>query len=215
MPEIRVTPFSHRLIGKIGSLFQRRAEEAKLTREWVESEGFSAVCAGRGTYGNPAIIGAGRASLTIGNFTSISAGVTIVLANHESESVSTYPFSGVDWRKKQFRPLPDNDPHAISKGPVTIGNDVWLGHSSIILPGVTVGDGAIVGAGAVVSKDVPPYGIAVGNPASVVKFRHSREHIAAFLQIKWWDWDDEFLEEAERDFFLSPTRFIAKYRRAD
>ncbi len=77
---------------------------------------------------------------------------------------------------------------------ITIGNDVWLGHGCTILSGVTVGDGAIVGARAVVTRDVPPYAIAVGSPAREIRKRFSPEQVAAMLEIRWWDWPIEKID---------------------
>ena len=135
----------------------------------------------------------------------------IVLANHVTNSVSTYPFRNVDWLNQEFRPIQTPDIHAASKGPVQIGHDVWLGNSAIILPGVSIGDGAVIGAYSVVTRDVPAYAVAVGNPATVVKYRLSQDQIKALLQIRWWDWDDQFLRSAEEDFLLPIEDFISKY----
>jgi len=72
-----------------------------------------------------------------------------------------------------------------------IGNDVWLGRNSLVLSGVTIGDGAVVAAGAVVTSDIPAYAIAGGVPAKVIRYRFTPEQIAALLRIRWWDWPDE------------------------
>jgi hypothetical protein len=88
-----------------------------------------------------------------------------------------------------------SDGHPTSRGDINVGNDVWIGRNATILSGVSIGDGAVVGGSAVVSRDIPPYGIAVGNPATVVKKRFSDNQIAALLRIKWWDWPDELIIE--------------------
>lgn len=181
------------------------------TADYAKGNSYLSVTVGRGTYGTPEIVGHLSERLTIGSFTSIAAGVKIVLVNHETEGVSTYPFRNVNWVNKAFMPIQIPDVHSKSKGPVRIGSDVWLGNSAIILPGVSIGDGAVVGAQAVVSKDVPPYAVAVGNPAQVVKYRFDSGQIRSLLQICWWDWDDDFLSAAEPDFFLPIDEFIAKY----
>ena len=80
----------------------------------------------------------------------------------------------------------------------TIGNDVWMGHGSTILGGVTVGDGAVIGAKAVVGRDVPPYGIVAGNPGKVVRKRFTEVQIAALLKLQWWNWPREKIERASR-----------------
>lgn len=183
----------------------------KLTRGWVSSMGYSRVFVGRGTYGRPEIIGVTREDLYIGSFVSISEGVVIVLANHNSSGVSLYPFSNVDWLKDTFLKIQNPDKHAVSKGPVVIGNDVWLGRNCIILAGVNIGDGAVIGAGAVVSRDVPPFAVVVGNPSRVVKFRLSDKQISEITAIGWWEWDSDVLKARETDFFLPPDEFISKF----
>ena len=110
-------------------------------------------------------------------------------ANHTLSSLSTYPFPlffeewGSD--KKDVTNAWDN------KGDIIIGNDVWLGYESVVLAGVTIGDGAIIGARSVVIKDVPPYTIVGGVPAKTIRRRFAEEIISALLRIKWWDWSEE------------------------
>jgi len=79
------------------------------------------------------------------------------------------------------------------KGPMIIGNDVWIGANALILPGVTIGHGAIIGAGSIVTKSVPPYAIVSGNPAEIVKYRFTHEEINELLDLQWWDWPIEKL----------------------
>jgi chloramphenicol O-acetyltransferase type B len=81
-------------------------------------------------------------------------------------------------------------------GDTVIGNDVWIGAEAMIMPGVKIGDGAVIGSRALVTKDVEPYTIADGNPAKPIKKRFSERHIAMLLEMKWWDWDEYILEEA-------------------
>jgi len=78
-----------------------------------------------------------------------------------------------------------------SKGPIIIGSDVWVGYKALILSGVRIGDGAVIGARSVVSKDIPPYAIAVGSPIVIKKYRFSEEVIKELLRIQWWNWPDE------------------------
>jgi len=96
------------------------------------------------------------------------------------------------------------------KGPIKVGNDVWIGDNCDILSGVTIGDGAIIGLGAIVSKDIPPYAIAVGSPIVVKKYRFSPEIIEKLLRIKWWDWKHEIVLKRIDDF-LDVTKFVEKY----
>ena len=101
-------------------------------------------------------------------------------------------------------------PHVDSLHGVTIGNDVWIGDGVIVLAPVTIGDGARIGAHAVVAKDVPPYAVVVGNPATVKKYRFDRETVKALLTIRWWEWPDEVIAERAED--LRDVRvLVAKY----
>ena len=147
---------------------------------------------GRGTYGKPIVHSWGEPStLKIGKFCSISGNVHILLGgNHRTDWITTYPFP-VFWDSaKHFTE------QSISKGDVLIGNDVWVGMESMILSGVKIGNGAVIGARAVVSKDVPPYSIVAGNPAAVVKKRFPEEDISTLEKIQWWDWDDSKIKAA-------------------
>lgn len=147
---------------------------------------------GRGTYGPLRVLDFDDAdSLEIGNFTSIAEGVTILTGgNHRVDWVTTYPFSAL-WPEAR-----GVQGHPRSRGPVTVGSDVWLSYGCTILSGVTIGDGAVVGAGAVVRDDVAPYSIVAGNPAVEVRKRFDSETIAALLEIAWWNWDDEVIARA-------------------
>lgn len=153
---------------------------------------FSHVEMGEGSYGYPEVFSWGEgAELTIGKYCSIAQEVKVFLGGeHRTEWVTTYPFS-VLW--------PEGwgiSGHPKTKGNVAIGNDVWVGAFACILSGVTVGDGAVIGARAVVTKDVPPYAIVVGNPAKVIKYRFNEEIIGKLLNIKWWDWKREEIAKA-------------------
>jgi len=142
---------------------------------------------GKHTYGSPKIFG-DKSLVTIGAFCSIAKEVTI-LSNHDHNIgiISTFPFN-VLWGTEDYE-------HPTGKGPIVIGNDVWIGHRAIILSGVTIGDGAVIGAGAIVTKDVPPYGIAVGNPARVIRKRFSDSVVEKLLRLQWWNWDDSKIKK--------------------
>lgn len=131
--------------------------------------------------------------LIIGKFCAIASGTQFLMgaANHRLNSVSTYPFHvfGKAWAENTPIHLKEL-PH---KGNTVVGNDVWFGRDCFIMPGVKIGDGAIIGAKSVVAKDVPPYAVVCGNPARVVKMRFDSELIAMLLQLKWWDFDEEKL----------------------
>ncbi len=129
--------------------------------------------------------------LVIGKFCSIACGVRFLFnsANHTSNSLSTYPFP-IFWEEWQGQP--DNVAAAWdNKGDITIGNDVWLGYEAVILAGVTIGDGAIIGARAVVTRDVPPYTIAAGVPAKPLHKRFDEQTIARLQQLQWLNWPPE------------------------
>ena len=136
-----------------------------------------------------------RDKLIIGKFCSIACGAKFLFnsANHKLGSLSTYTFPifydewGLD--NKKVAEAWDN------KGDINIGNDVWIGYQAVILSGVTVGDGAIIGARAVVTKNVPPYTIVGGVPAKPIRKRFSQEVIDKLLEIKWWNWSEERISE--------------------
>ena len=132
-----------------------------------------------------------RDRLIIGKFCSIACGAKFLFnsANHTLSSLSTYPFPLFfeEWglEKRNVAASWDN------KGDIVIENDVWIGYEAVIMAGVTIGDGAIIGARAVVTKDVPPYTVAGGIPAKPIKKRYPEETIAALSELKWWDWPEE------------------------
>lgn len=131
-----------------------------------------------------------RDRLIIGKFCSIVCGAKFLFnsANHTLSSLSTYPFPLFfeEWglEKRNVAESWDN------KGDIVLGNDVWIGYEAVIMAGVTIGDGAIIGARAVVTKDVPPYTVAGGIPAKPIKKRYPEETIAALSELKWWDWPE-------------------------
>ncbi|WP_417611911.1 CatB-related O-acetyltransferase [Owenweeksia hongkongensis] len=127
--------------------------------------------------------------LIIGKFCQIASGVTFIMngANHLQDSVSTFPFAifGEDWKDAMAgKSYP-------TKGDTQIGNDVWIGFEATIMPGVKIGDGAIIGSKSVVTKDVESYSIVGGNPAKLIRKRFSDEKITELLDMKWWDWPVE------------------------
>lgn len=131
--------------------------------------------------------------LTIGRFAAIAAGVRILMNGgaHATGGFSTYPFNifGRGW-ERGFDPATWE---AETRGDTVIGPDVWIGTEAMILPGVTIGAGAIVAARAVVSRDVPPYAVVAGNPAEVARTRFDPATVAALLELAWWDWPAERL----------------------
>lgn len=180
---------------------------------------------GRYTYGYKDLLKMFPAASSIGRYCSINE-TARVLINHPMEAVTTHPFIDhpmfwnlKDYDKKQeilarhgkyfdncicgTSPIRNNPP-------IIIGNDVWIGANVCILPGVHIGDGAILAAGAVVTKDVEPYAIVGGVPAKVIKYRFDKEQREKLLKICWWDWSEEQIEE-NYELFLEPEKFLAKY----
>ena len=127
-----------------------------------------------------------KVKLVIGKFCALAAETRFIMTgNHKLDAISTYPFPIFQqgWESAfNIFDLP-------VKGDITVGSDVWFGYNTLIMGGVTIGHGAIIAAGAVVVKDVPPYSIVAGNPAKVVKKRFDDATIDRLLQIAWWDWD--------------------------
>lgn len=141
---------------------------------------------GTGTYGSPNIYDWQEGStLKVGAYTSIASGVCIYLGgHHRTDWVSTYPFPAKITEAEHIAN------YGGTNGDVTIGSDCWICSQSIILSGVTVGDGAVIAAGAVVTKDVPPYAIVGGNPAQFIRWRFPEDQRDALLSAAWWDWPE-------------------------
>ncbi len=133
--------------------------------------------------------------LIIGKFCCIASGTKFIMgpANHRLSSVTTYPFHvfGGLWEER----TPDHLSQLPRKGDIVVGNDVWIGRESVIMPGATIGDGAIVAAYSVVTKDVPPYCVVGGNPARQIKQRFDDELTGLLLRFRWWDLAPEALAE--------------------
>lgn len=131
-----------------------------------------------------------RSGIVIGRFCSIGRSAILGTGHHEMNSLSTSPFFP---SKGQFSSI--KLANHIKRIRVQVGNDVWIGDRVVILSGVTVGDGAILAIGAIVTKDVPPYAVVAGVPARVIKFRFPDKIINKLLSIKWWEVDDAFLKK--------------------
>ncbi len=147
---------------------------------------------------------------TIGKFNSIATGVRINPVQHPMrERAASHHFT---YRAAHYG-LGDDDPSIIEwRRDLTVvtGNDVWIGHNAIIMGGVTIGDGAVVAAGAVVTHDVAPYEIVAGVPAKHIGWRYDEPSIAALQRIRWWDWSHSELKDRLKDFNDVPA-FINKY----
>jgi len=144
--------------------------------------------------------------LIIGKFCMIASGVSFIMngANHLTKSISSYPFSifGNDWSNAmEGKSFPN-------KGNTTIGNDVWIGHKATIMAGVTIGDGAIIAAHSVVTKDVEPYSIVGGNPVKLIKKRFTDQQITTLLKHQWWNWDIDKISAHVQDLTSGNFEFL-------
>ena len=147
---------------------------------------------------------------SVGAFTSIANGVVLGGARHPMEWVGMSPvfYAGRDSVKAKFSEHPLAKPLE-----VVIGNDVWIGRSAIVLGGVSIGDGAVIGAGSVVTKNVPPYAIVAGNPARIIRYRFEENVVRELEAIQWWRFPDDRLRDIGESFndvdrFLSVVRDV-------
>ncbi len=151
------------------------------------------VVRGVGTYGVPTVWTfphEDQTKLIVGKYSAV--GGTILLGGqHAVKHVASYPL-----RIHLGMEGAGSDGNPAIRGDIVMGSDVWVTFGAWVLSGVTIGDGAVVATGSVVTKDVPPYAIVGGNPAKVIRYRHSEEQIEELLQIKWWDWPEEEIRKA-------------------
>ena len=148
------------------------------------------------------------APLTVGTYCSIGPDVLFLCkVDHALHHVSTYPFKTLLWETEQ------GNQDAITKGPITLGHDVWIGARAIILSGVTIGTGAVIAAGAVVTKDVPPYAIVGGNPGRIIRKRFDDVLIEQLLETRWWEMDEAKLKTLQPELYGQPEDFIKTLQR--
>ena len=175
-------------MGKLKRRLANRLAAARTRRDLAPFTTRPRVTVGRHTYGQPEIptFTGSAVTVEIGSFCSIAANVTLLLgAGHNTEWVSTYPIREVFGLPGRF------EQHPTYRGPTIVGNDVWIGRDALILDGVTIGHGAVIGARAVVTKDVRPYAVVGGVPAREIRRRFTDEQVEALLRIAWWEWSDE------------------------
>lgn len=145
--------------------------------------------------------------LIIGKFCMIASGVTFIMngANHKMDGITAYPFNifGNGWEK--VTPKMEELPF---KGDTIVGNDVWIGSNATIMPGVHIGDGAIIATNTTVTKDVAPYTVVGGNPGKEIRKRFSEEKIEELLELKWWDWKIERITENLHELTGPKSRFL-------
>ena len=150
---------------------------------------------GKHNYGSIAIDGHHLLdTLEIGSFCAIGPRVELVVEgwSHNVDWISTYPFEAFSNKWSNAKKI---QPYLRTKRSLKIGNDVWIGRNVSIMSDVTIGDGAVIGANTMVTKDIPPYSIAVGNSMRILKKRFSDEDIQFLLELKWWDWPDSKINE--------------------
>jgi Acetyltransferase (isoleucine patch superfamily) len=182
-------------------------------RHWLKRlllrNGGGKVSIGSYTYGQPLVRWWGEpANLSIGKFCSIADDVQIFLGgNHRIDWITTYPFSV----SRHWIGSCRIEGHPRTRGDVNIGHDVWLGSGCVILSGVSIGDGAVIGCRAVVSRDVPAYAIVAGNPGRVMRFRFPPDQIHALIESAWWNWEPAEIR-AYLKKLLSPD--VAAFRHA-
>lgn len=176
-----------------------------------EERSVVSVTLGEGSYLVQGMLEFGRPQchVLVGNYSSIAHGIKFIAGlNHDSHRVSTYPFyeafEGIQGQN-------DNNYPESNHYQIVIGNDVWIGAHATILGGVRIGNGAVIGAGAVVAKDVPPYAVVVGNPAKVVKYRFEEATIDWLQKLRWWNWSPEKIKEYYPEMKNMET-FKAKYQ---
>lgn len=147
-------------------------------------------CIGRSTYTgmNTVLMHA-----TIGSFCSISWNVSVGGANHDYTRVAQHSF--LYNNKDNLRPDNKEIPYDRFSEPLNIGSDVWVAAGAVILRGVNIGDGAVIGANSVVTREVPPYAVVAGSPARIIKQRFEDKIVELLLELKWWEWDDSKIQD--------------------
>jgi len=133
--------------------------------------------------------------LVIGNYCSIGSGASFIMAGnqgHRYDWISSFPF----FYMSEVESFSDSKDGFRCAGDTIGGNDVWIGSEAMIMPGIKIGDGAVIGSRALVTKDVEPYSIVGGNPAKVIKKRFEERHITMSLEMQWWNWEEEDLADA-------------------
>ncbi|THV24588.1 CatB-related O-acetyltransferase [Glycomyces paridis] len=151
----------------------------------------------------------GPEKLVIGKYCALATGTKFLMAgaDHPMVGVSTFPFAifGGEWAERTFDIVMNVD----SRGDTVVGNDVWFGYDTTVMPGIRIGDGAIIASGAVVTADVAPYTIVGGNPAKPIRSRFDEEGVEQLLRAAWWDWPVELVTEHARTIMSGTPADIA------
>lgn len=196
--------FFWRLMGVDYDQFLRKVDYILLKDDKFTQKGI-------GTYDNGAKVWRWtNEKLIIGKYCSIANNVNFIMDDgfHGLSPVTSYPF--INNLTKDLELLEIRKSLVQKKG-IEIKNDVWIGMNAVILPGVKIGNGAVVAAGSVVTKDVPDYAMVAGVPAKIIKMKYSDEVIKKLLNIAWWDWTEEEINKNKKDFYLSIDDFLNKY----
>ncbi|MFS8044215.1 type B chloramphenicol O-acetyltransferase [Rhizobium sp. BR 314] len=133
--------------------------------------------------------------LIVGSFCSIGSGAAFIMCGnqgHRHDWISTFPF----YWMSEVSAFAEAENGYLPAGDTVIGNDVWIGSEAIVMPGVKIGDGAIIGTRALVTRDVEPYAVVGGNPACTIRKRFDDDRVRLLLEMKWWDWSDDQLKAA-------------------
>lgn len=150
-------------------------------------------------------------NVRVGSFANIAAHVRIGPTRHPMERPAQHHFT---YRRAQYGFAPEDDTPFFElrcqQGTV-LEPDIWIGHAAIVMPGLRIGTGAVIGAGSVVTRDVPDYAIVVGNPARLLRLRFTPQQIAALLAIRWWEWPYDQLRDSLEDFSLPIDLFISRH----
>lgn len=168
-------------------------------KPFLKNDAYS--CIGQKTYDNNALVYRwSEAPLIIGKYCSISYNVRFIMddASHSFNTISSYPFY--------------TNKCNIDRSGITVGNDVWIGMNVIIMYGVTIGDGATIAAGSVITKDIAPYTVVGGVPGKLIKEKCTREEAVEMQKIAWWNWSSETINRRIQDFKLPYAEFIHKYK---
>lgn len=156
------------------------------------------------------LYGYGPEKLIIGKYCALAEGTRFIMAgaNHPDLGVSTFPFTifGGEWTERTLDIMTGME----TKGDTVVGNDVWIGYRSLIMPGVTIGDGAIIASQSVVVADVPPYTIVGGNPGKPIRQRFADEDVERLLRARWWDWPVELVTEHVRVIMTGDAKEIER-----
>lgn len=164
---------------------------------------------GKWTYCAPGLR-IGNSKTYIGSFCSIGNDVVIGHGEHPQSFLSSSPYLYLDYLRWKSEDTPVHNEYLIPD-PIVIGNDVWIGDGAFIKNGVRIGDGAIIGAHSFVTKDIPPYAVAVGAPAHILRYRFSESIIERLLATRWWELDDDLIRRIPYDDIENALSFLERH----